>query len=48
VAAILGVVLLDQPITLGIVAGGILVVAAVYVGAIRTPRVTGMLPSTET
>lgn len=34
IAAGLGIVILDQPITLEVVAGGALVIAAVYVGVI--------------
>jgi drug/metabolite transporter (DMT)-like permease len=36
VAAVLGVVVLDQPITAGLVAGGALVLSAVYLGARKT------------
>lgn len=39
VAAALGVILLDQPITLEVVVGGALVMFAVYVGAIARPPV---------
>jgi hypothetical protein len=38
VAAGLGVVMLDQPITLEVVAGGLMVMAAVYVGAIARKK----------
>jgi drug/metabolite transporter (DMT)-like permease len=40
IAAILGIVILDQPITLEVLAGGVLVIAAVYVGAIAGQRKT--------
>ena len=39
VAAALGAILLDQPVTLQVLMGGGLVMLAVYVGAIRRPRV---------
>lgn len=45
VAVLLGALLLDQPITLEVVAGGALVVLAVYVGAIRRPRSQATTPS---
>lgn len=38
IAAGLGALILDQPITVELVAGGLLVVAAVYIGAIRKPK----------
>lgn len=46
VAVILGALMLDQPITAEVLAGGLLVIAAVYVGAISGARAapTGSLP----
>jgi len=38
IAALLGIVILDQPITMEVLAGGSLVIAAVYVGAIASQR----------
>jgi len=38
IAALLGFVILDQPITIGVIAGGIMVIAAVFVGAIASQR----------
>lgn len=38
ISAVLGIVILDQPITREVLAGGILVIAAVYVGAIARQR----------
>jgi hypothetical protein len=35
IAAGLGALVLDQPITIELVVGGVLVIAAVYIGAIR-------------
>lgn len=38
IAAVLGIFILDQPITMGVLIGGALVIAAVYVGAIARQR----------
>jgi drug/metabolite transporter (DMT)-like permease len=47
VAAALGIVVLGQPVTSGILAGGALVIAAVYVGAIARPKASQALPYTK-
>lgn len=38
IAAVLGIFILDQPITMGVLIGGVLVIAAVYIGAIARQR----------
>lgn len=38
IAAVLGIFILDQPITMAVLTGGVLVIAAVYVGAIAKQR----------
>lgn len=47
IAAGLGAVLLDQPVTLSVLAGGLLVIFAVYVGAISGMRGTPKIPLPE-
>ena len=47
IAAVLGIVILDQPVTLEVIAGGVLVITAVYVGAIARPSETTKLPPKE-
>jgi len=44
IAALLGIVILDQPVTMEVLAGGVLVIVAVYVGAIAKQRETTKLP----
>jgi drug/metabolite transporter (DMT)-like permease len=47
IAAILGIVILDQPITTEVLAGGFLIIAAVYIGAIARPGETTKLPQKQ-
>jgi drug/metabolite transporter (DMT)-like permease len=44
IAAVLGIFILDQPITVEVIIGGILVIVAVYVGAIARQRESLSLP----
>jgi drug/metabolite transporter (DMT)-like permease len=45
VTVLLSAWLLDEPVTAGLVAGGLLVLAGVYIGALRPPAVPGDEPS---
>lgn len=47
IATGLGIIMLDQPLTVAVLAGGGLVIAAVYVGAIAERRQTSGLPVRE-
>lgn len=47
IAAGLGIFMLDQPVTMEILAGGVLVIAAVYVGVIAEQRKSSQISSSE-
>jgi O-acetylserine/cysteine efflux transporter len=47
IAAALGIFMLGQPVTMQVLAGGVLVIAAVYVGAIAGQRKSSQISSSE-